>query len=53
MELHDDDEPVGRVLSRKEVFALFGGAGLTLFAGAGYAAAFTIGLTPWGNVGRF
>ncbi len=34
-ELHDDDIPVGRVLSRREALALFGGAGLALVAGAG------------------
>lgn len=35
-ELHDDDIPVGRLLTRREALALFGGAGLTaLFAGTG------------------
>lgn len=35
MELHDDDKPVGRILSRREVLALLGGAGTALLAGTG------------------
>jgi protocatechuate 3,4-dioxygenase beta subunit len=35
MELHDDDKPVGRVLSRREVIKLLGGAGTLLIGGAG------------------
>jgi len=35
-EQHDDDKPVGRVLSRREVLSLFGGAGAVVIAlGAG------------------
>lgn len=35
-ELHDDDKPVGRVLSRREILTLFGGAGAAVIAlGAG------------------
>ncbi len=37
MELHDDDKPVGRVLSRREALALLGGAGAALFSGAAFA----------------
>jgi protocatechuate 3,4-dioxygenase beta subunit len=36
MELHDDDKPIGRVLSRREVLALLGGAGAVLIAGTGF-----------------
>jgi protocatechuate 3,4-dioxygenase beta subunit len=32
---HDDDIPVGRVLSRREVMKLFGGGGLAMLAGFG------------------
>ncbi|MDX2140534.1 MAG: intradiol ring-cleavage dioxygenase [Chloroflexota bacterium] len=32
-ELHDDDKPVGRVLSRREILALLGGSGVALVAG--------------------
>lgn len=35
MELHDDDQPVGRVLSRREIIKLLGGAGTLLIGGAG------------------
>src|SRR5690349_18062234 len=35
MELHDDDKPVGRVLSRREAMKLLGGAGTLLIGGAG------------------
>ena len=31
---HDDDRPVGRILSRREVLALLGGAGATVFLAA-------------------
>lgn len=33
MELHDDDKPVGRLLSRREILALLGGSGAALVAG--------------------
>jgi protocatechuate 3,4-dioxygenase beta subunit len=33
---HDDDKPVGRVLSRREVLALLGGAGAVLVVGSGF-----------------
>lgn len=33
MELHDDDKPVGRVLSRREIIKLLGGSGAALFVG--------------------
>lgn len=33
MEQHDDDKPVGRVLSRREMMKLLGGSGAVLFAG--------------------
>lgn len=36
-ELHDDDQPIGRVLSRREVLALLGGGGAALVVGAGIA----------------
>lgn len=36
MELHDDDKPVGRVLTRREVLALLGGAGAAFFVGTGF-----------------
>lgn len=32
-ELHDDDKPVGRILSRREVIALLGGGGAALLIG--------------------
>lgn len=35
IEEHDDDLPVGRVLSRREVIKLFGGSGLAMLAGFG------------------
>jgi protocatechuate 3,4-dioxygenase beta subunit len=38
-ELHDDDKPVGRVLSRREMLMLLGGAGAAVFAGAGFTNA--------------
>jgi protocatechuate 3,4-dioxygenase beta subunit len=34
---HDDDIPVGRVLSRREVLGLLGGAGAALLAGCNFA----------------
>ncbi len=37
MELHDDDQPIGRVLSRREVLALFGGASAALVVGTGFS----------------
>lgn len=36
MELHDDDKPIGRVLTRREILKLFSGAGVGLIAGAGF-----------------
>jgi protocatechuate 3,4-dioxygenase beta subunit len=36
MELHDDDKPIGRVLTRREVLVLLGGAGAALVAGTGF-----------------
>jgi len=36
MELHDDDKPIGRVLTRREILKLFGGASVGLIAGAGF-----------------
>ena len=33
MEIHDDDKPVGRVLSRREVLKLLGGSGAVIVAG--------------------
>ncbi len=35
MELHNDDQPVGRVLTRREILSLFGGAGAALIIGGG------------------
>jgi protocatechuate 3,4-dioxygenase beta subunit len=35
MELHDDDLPVGRVLTRREIIKLLGGAGASLIVGTG------------------
>lgn len=35
MELHDDDKPIGRVLTRREIIKLFGGASAALVVGAG------------------
>jgi len=35
-ELHDDDKPVGRILSRREVLSLLGGAGAAFFVGTGF-----------------
>lgn len=44
-ELHDDDMPVGRILSRREVFSLFGAASATiLLAACGDAATSTAGV---------
>ncbi|MEP6987357.1 MAG: intradiol ring-cleavage dioxygenase [Chloroflexota bacterium] len=36
MELHDDDKPVGRVLTRREVLTLLGGAGAAFIVGTGF-----------------
>lgn len=36
MEQHDDDKPIGRVLSRREVLTLLGGAGAAILAGTGF-----------------
>jgi protocatechuate 3,4-dioxygenase beta subunit len=33
MEIHDDDKPIGRVLTRREILALLGGTGAALVAG--------------------
>ena len=35
MDLHNDDQPVGRVLTRREMLALLGGSGMALLAGLG------------------
>ncbi len=35
-ELHDDDKPIGRILSRREVLTLLGGAGAAFFVGTGF-----------------
>ncbi len=35
MELHDDDQPIGRVLTRREILKLLGGTGAALAIGAG------------------
>ncbi len=35
MELHDDDKPIGRVLTRRETLKLLGGAGALVVTGAG------------------
>lgn len=35
MELHDDDKPIGRVLTRRETLKLLGGAGAVMVTGAG------------------
>ena len=37
MNKHDDDRPIGRVLTRREMLALLGGAGAVLVAGSGFA----------------
>lgn len=37
MELHDDDKPVGRVLSRREILTLLGGAGAAMIVGTGFS----------------
>jgi protocatechuate 3,4-dioxygenase beta subunit len=39
MELHDDDKPVGRVLTRREVLRMLGGAGTAVFVGGGLVKA--------------
>ncbi|MBZ0299090.1 MAG: intradiol ring-cleavage dioxygenase [Anaerolineae bacterium] len=36
MELHDDDQPVGRVLTRREILALLGGAGAAAVVATGF-----------------
>ncbi len=35
-ELHDDDKPVGRVLTRREVLTMLGGAGAAFFVATGF-----------------
>jgi protocatechuate 3,4-dioxygenase beta subunit len=35
-EEHDDDRPIGRILSRREVLSLLGGAGAALVVGTGF-----------------
>lgn len=35
-ELHDDDKPIGRLLSRREALVLLGGAGAAMLAGTGF-----------------
>lgn len=34
---HDDDKPVGRVLTRREVLTLLGGAGAAALVGTGFS----------------
>ncbi len=36
MDLHDDDKPIGRVLTRREALALLGSAGAALVAASGF-----------------
>ncbi len=36
MELHDDDKPIGRVLSRREMLTILGGAGAAFVVGTGF-----------------
>lgn len=36
VEVHDDDKPIGRVLTRREALALLGGAGAAFFVGTGF-----------------
>jgi protocatechuate 3,4-dioxygenase beta subunit len=36
--MDNDDEPIGRVLTRREIIALFGATGAALVAGAGWAS---------------
>lgn len=35
-ELHDDDKPIGRLLTRREAILLLGGAGAAMIAGTGF-----------------
>ncbi len=44
-ELHDDDKPIGRVLTRREVLTLLGGAGAAFVVGTGFKN-LRIGQTP-------
>jgi protocatechuate 3,4-dioxygenase beta subunit len=39
MEVHDDDKPIGRVLTRREVLQMLGGAGAAVFVGGGLVKA--------------
>ena len=51
-ELHDDDKPIGRVLSRREVLTLLGGAGAAFIVGTGFKnlrMAQTPSVTPVGT----
>lgn len=36
IDIHDDDKPVGRVLTRREILSLFGGAGAAVLVGGGF-----------------
>src|SRR5262245_27830836 len=36
MELHDDDKPIGRILSRREMLTVLGGAGAAFIVGTGF-----------------
>lgn len=38
MDIHDDDRPIGRILSRREVLKLLGVTGATVLVGGSYQA---------------
>ena len=38
-EMHDDDKPIGRVLSRREMLLLLGGSGVAMIVGTGLSSA--------------
>jgi protocatechuate 3,4-dioxygenase beta subunit len=38
-EMHDDDKPIGRVLSRREMLMLLGGSGVAMIIGTGLSSA--------------
>lgn len=43
---HDDDQPVGRVLNRREVLALFGATGAAILGGGAFARSVVSDATP-------